>query len=131
MAHLAKQGDPVRAFFIYSRKDKEIRDALESHLGGLKQSGRIKCFHDGELVAGQHWEPAILDELEKAQLILLLVSADSLNSPYCEKELSRALERHASGEARLIPILVRRVDWKGAPFAHIQLLPKNQIPVAK
>jgi hypothetical protein len=131
MTHLATQGEPLRAFFIYSRKDKEIRDSLESHLGVLRKSGRLQCFHDGEIVAGQNWEPEIIEALERAHIIIMLVSADSLNSEYCDKELSRALKRHAAGEARVIPVLTRHVDWHGAPFAHIQLLPRSQIPIAK
>ncbi len=131
MNHLVKSGGTLRAFFIYSRKDKEIRDSLEAHLGALKRTSRLHCFHDGEIAAGKNWEPELLAELETADIIIVLVSADSLNSEYCNKELSRALERHASGEARVIPVLARHVDWHGSPFAHIQILPRNEIPIAK
>lgn len=121
----------MHAFFIYSRKDKEIRDSLEAHLGVLKRTGRLQCFHDGEIVAGKDWEPEILEALNTAHIIILLVSTDSLNSEYCDKELSRAHARHASGEARVIPVLVRHVDWRAEPFARIQILPRSGIPIAK
>jgi len=44
--------------------------------------------------------------------------------------MKRALERQEAGEAQVIPILVRPVDWKGAPFAHLQALPTGAKPIA-
>ncbi|MBD2097678.1 hypothetical protein H6F90_21500 [Trichocoleus sp. FACHB-591] len=43
---------------------------------------------------------------------------------YCyEIEMQWALERHDKGEARVIPILLRPCDWKGAPLGKLQALP--------
>jgi hypothetical protein len=56
----------------------------------------------------------------------LLISADFLASKYCyDIEAQRALERHSSGTARVIPIILRPVLWKLAPFAALQALPKD------
>jgi hypothetical protein len=44
--------------------------------------------------------------------------------------MKRALERHDAREARVIPIILRSVDWKGAPFGKLQALPKDAKPVA-
>src|SRR5271157_4568874 len=44
--------------------------------------------------------------------------------------MTRALERHDQGEARVIPVLLRKVDgWQGAPFGKIQSLPTDGKPV--
>jgi hypothetical protein len=60
-----------------------------------------------------------------------LVSADFFASDYCYgTEMKRALERQEAGEAQVIPILVRPVDWKNAPFAHLQALPTGANPIA-
>ena len=40
------------------------------------------------------------------------------------------MERHETGKACVIPIIVREVDWKEAPFGKLQALPKNARPVA-
>jgi len=62
--------------------------------------------------------------METADVILLLVSADFIQSDYCyDVEMKRALERHEAGEACVIPILVRDVAWKDAPFDKLQFLP--------
>jgi tetratricopeptide (TPR) repeat protein len=43
--------------------------------------------------------------------------------------MKRALERHDAGEARVIPVILRAVDWKGAPFGKLQCLPTDAKPV--
>ena len=64
--------------------------------------------------------------LDTASVILLLISADFLASDYCYGiEMKRALERQATGQARVIPILVRPVDLKAVPFANLQALPTD------
>ncbi len=39
------------------------------------------------------------------------------------------MERHAAREARVIAVILREVDWKGAPFGRLQALPKDALPV--
>ncbi len=43
--------------------------------------------------------------------------------------MTRALERHIAGEARVIPIILRPVEWEGAPFSKLQMLPTDAQPV--
>ena len=38
---------------------------------------------------------------------------------------ARALERHEGGEAKVIPIIIRPVDWTKAPCAKLQALPPD------
>ena len=60
-----------------------------------------------------------------------LVSAAFLASDYCyDIEMKRALEKHEKGEARVIPIIIRPIDWSGAPFSKLQALPKDAKPVS-
>lgn len=121
---------PIHLFYSYSHKDEELRNQLEIHLALLRRQGFIHHWHDRRIGAGQEWAGAIDANLESAQIILLLVSADFIASDYCyEKETARAIERHEAGEARVIPVLLRAVDWTDAPFAKLQALPKDGKPV--
>jgi hypothetical protein len=116
----------LRLFYSYSHKDKALRDQLEVHLTLLKRSGVISAWHDRLIGAGQEWQREIPDNLEQADIILMLVSADFLASDYCYGvELARALERHKAGEALVIPVLARDVDLTDAPFSKLQWLPRN------
>ena len=68
--------------------------------------------------------------MNTADIILLLISADFLASDYCySTELARALQRQEQGTARVIPVLLRPVDWRIAPLNHLQALPTNNRPI--
>src|SRR5712692_4959729 len=121
---------PVEVFCSYAHEDEAWLRKLETHLSLLKQQGLISLWHDRLISPGTNWVQAIDSRLETASVILLLVSADFLTSDYCYSiEMKRALERQEAGEARVVPILVRPVDWKGAPFAHLQALPTDAKPI--
>ncbi|BCL80860.1 tetratricopeptide repeat protein [Ktedonobacteria bacterium brp13] len=119
-------GSPIEVFYSYAHEDELLRIELEKHLSLLRQQGLIAGWHDRHILAGTDWVQAIDTHLERATVILLLVSADFLASDYCYSiEVQRALERHEAKLARVIPVLLRPVEWQGAPFAHLQVLPSN------
>jgi len=121
---------PIEVFYAYSHKDEILRDELETHLSILKRRGIISCWHDRRISAGTEWDDKIDDHLNRADIILLLVSADFIASDYCyEKEMTRALERHDLKEARVIPVILRACDWNFALFSKLQALPKDGNPV--
>jgi hypothetical protein len=117
-------------FYAYAHRDEALRMELEKHLSLLRRQGVIAGWHDRRITAGTEWAVAIDAHIERAQIILLLVSADFLASDYCyDVELRRALTRHEAGEARVIPIILRAVDWQGAPFGTLQALPQDGRPI--
>lgn len=120
----------IEVFFSYAHEDEKLRDELEKHLKLLQRQGVIKTWHDREISAGTEWAGEIDAHMDTANIILLLISADFLASDYCyDIELTRAMERHAAQEARVIPVILRDVDWKGTPFGRLQALPKDALPV--
>lgn len=120
------QSGPLRVFLSYSHKDESLRNELETHLKLMQHLRLIATWHDRLIEAGDEWKNKIDENLELAEIILLLVSADFIASDYCvEKEMKRALERDEKGEARVIPVIVRDVDWTDAPFSKLQALPAN------
>jgi len=124
------EGGKMEIFFAYAREDETLRDELEKHLSMLKREGVITSWHDRKIGAGKEWEGDIDTHLNTARVILLLVSSDFVASDYCwDVEVKRAMERHEAGEARVIPIILRPVDWKSAPFGKLQALPTDPKPV--
>ena len=121
----------VEVFCSYAHEDEEWLHKLENHLSQLQRQGMLSLWHDQLISAGTEWPQAITSHLETASIILLLISADFLASDYCYSvEMKRSLDRQEAGEARVIPILVRSVDWSASPFAHLQVLPTNAKPLA-
>lgn len=116
----------VEVFFSYCHRDEALRDELAKHLSIMRRQGIIDAWHDRQITAGSEWAGEIDTHLNSAQIILLLISADFLASDYCyDIELKRAMERHEAGTACVIPIILKPVDWHGAPFGKLQALPKN------
>jgi hypothetical protein len=116
----------LKLFYSYSTKDEELRDQLETHLSMLRRQGIIEEWHFRKIVAGRNFDDDIDKNLDAADIILLLVSADFLDSEYCwNREVKRALERQSLGDVRVIPIIVRPCDWSGAPFANLEALPRD------
>ncbi len=103
----------MRAFISYSHHDKAALDRLHVHLKNLTRGGHIETWYDRDILAGSDLNAEIERELEAADLFLLLVSPDFIASDYCvEREMARALERHAVGKARVVPIILEECDWK-------------------
>ncbi|WP_205879067.1 GUN4 domain-containing protein [Leptolyngbya sp. BC1307] len=122
--------DAVTVFFSYSHKDETLRDELAKHLEILKWNDVIADWHDRRILPGDEWDKQIKGNLNSAQIILLLVSSDFIASHYCrETEIRRAMERHEAGEARVIPVILRKCLWHVTPFGKLQALPKNGTPV--
>jgi hypothetical protein len=122
---------PVRLFYSYSHRDEKFRERLEVHLSALRRQELIDEWHDHKITAGREWKNDIDDNLEAADVILLLVSPDFLASDYAyNKEFKRALERHKSDEARVVPVILRYSDWQETPIGELQALPPDGRPVA-
>lgn len=122
----------LKVFFCYSHRDEKMRDRLDAHLSTLKRMGIIHTWHDRKIAAGSEWDAAIDKYLTSADLILLLISPDFLNSDYCyRKEMKEALRRHSTGEARVVPVILRPVDWETAPFSMLQAVPTDGRPITR
>jgi hypothetical protein len=121
---------PLRIFCSYSHRDEEHLNDLRDSLRGLERQGLIEWWHDRQIVPGWEWEEAIDKNLRTADVVILLVSRAFMASDYVyEKEIDKAIERHARGEARGIPIIVRPADWEWTSFGKLQALPKDGKPV--
>jgi hypothetical protein len=122
--------DALNLFYSYSHRDEQHRQRLETHLSPLRRDGLIKEWHDRRIEAGTDWRRDIDRELNRADLILLLVSPDFMASDFAYlQELSAAMERHRAGTARVVPIIVKPVDWHSAQFGDLQALPRDGKPV--
>ena len=130
MGSAAGSESMTTVFFSYSHADEDLRDMLEKHLSALKHQGLIDTWHDRCIRTGDEFSNEISDNLESASIILLLVSADFIASSYCyDVEMTRALERHHSGQARVIPVILRACDWHDTPFGKLLATPKDGRPV--
>ena len=121
----------LKVFLSYSHADEPMKNELDKSLIMLKRSDKIEVWQDRQLQAGTEWDATIRAELAAADIILLLISVDFNNSQYIwDKELATAMQRHEKGEARVIPVILRTCEWSEMPYAKLQALPDNAVPVS-
>src|SRR5262249_32279491 len=96
------------------------------------------AWHDQMLNPGEHLNRAIDSKLAAAELVILLVSPDFINSDYCtEKEMRRAFARAKDGRCKVVPVILRsslwrdiRIDDEGGTLGELVALPHDGKPVA-
>ncbi|WP_437675637.1 SIR2 family protein [Sorangium sp. So ce131] len=122
---------PVRVFFSYAAPDEDLLGRLEAHLTPLQRDGLIAPWHIRKIGAGEDLERAIRENLEAADLVVLMVSASFLASEQSDAQVTRAMERRASGQVTVVPVLLRPCDWETSRFAELQVVPRDRKPVTK
>lgn len=117
---------PKRLFISYAHIDETFMQELQDHLSMLKRDDLVSIWHDRKIDAGQKWKDKIDENLESADIILFLVSSKFLASDYCmDVEVARAMKKDEEGSAKLIPIIIRPVDWQTSNLSQFQALPKD------
>ena len=122
--------EPIEVFISSSEDDEKFKKQLETHLTMLRRDGIIRPWHSQQVELGQEWEQETANHIDSAQIILLLVSPSFLASDQLyENEMMRAMKRQDSGDARVVPIILRSVDLGKTPFKKLQALPRNDKPI--
>ncbi len=123
-------GDPLLLFYSYAHEDEALRNELDKHLLLLQYNSLIMTRDDHHIPPGADRSYTVGQYLKEARVTLLLISPDYLASASCyQTEMPQALERHQTGDALVIPVLLRPVDMDVTPFAHLQSLPRSGKPV--
>ncbi|MCB1859935.1 MAG: toll/interleukin-1 receptor domain-containing protein [Gammaproteobacteria bacterium] len=116
----------IKLFLSYSHQDEDLRKELEKHLAVLRRDGVIDIWHDRRIGPGDEFGREISNQLESADIVLLLISSDFLHSDYCyDIEMKRSMERHAEGSSRVIPVILRPCDWKKTPLGKLNATPTD------
>lgn len=124
-----KASKTIEIVVCYAPEDEDLRKKLAKHLNILKQQGAIAAWYDYEICARREKADEIDRHLNTTHIILLLISLDFLASDCYNTELIRVMERYEAGEAHVIPVILRRVNWMHTPLGNFQALPTNAQPV--
>jgi hypothetical protein len=125
-----RQQARISVFLSYAHRDERLREELSKHLAPLRRSELIETWDDRKIRPGADIDSAIDERLAQADVVLLLISPDFINSDYCyRREMRLALRRHAKGKTRIIPIILRPVDWAGTPIGRLLAVPRDARPV--
>lgn len=114
-----------KVVIAYASEDNTYRQKLENLLTQLK----VTLWHVGNIQAGQVIQNQINDNLNEADIVLLLLSADFFvanNNLY-----DAAVRLHQDGKIELIPIYLRYCLWESSEIAGLQVLPKDKEPIVR
>ena len=121
---------PIEVFYAASDADQALCAELDKHLISLQREGLITTWHQHRIAPGEDTQATIDQHLTTAHLILLLISPDFMSTTYATgSEVERAMRRHGAGEVRVIPVVLRPVDWQNTPFGKLQPLPEKGKPI--
>lgn len=111
-------------FFSYAHADEELMNEVRRQLIVFERQERIIKWYDRMIPAGSSWRTQIDERIKSARIILLFMSPHFIESQYCyEIEGKIALERSRTGDATVIPVVLRPCAWEASPFSELQALP--------
>lgn len=131
---LSKQkSNPVRVFFSYCHKDDKFRSTLAKHLNLLENRNLIKEWYDVNILPGESISDSVRINLEEADIVLFLISANFIASDECMKEWDHAKISPADGRIRhRIPIILSHCAWRDLlENDNIKVLPNDAKPVVE
>ena len=112
---------PPKAFIAYSHKNVAQRERLRIAIAVMENMGEIEIWCDAKILAGDEWAQKIEEKLEESNILLYLVSADSLASRNCNTELTDKLSQ--APNVIVIPIILEHCDFKSHPLGEFWALP--------
>lgn len=116
----------VKVFISYAEKDKEFYEELIEFTAPMRREGLIGLWDMSQVMPGEEWEVVAKKELEKAQIILFLVSPSLIVSDYFhDVELEIALKRESRDEVVIVPVLIRPTLVRGTPIGKFQMIPRK------
>ncbi|HFA51592.1 MAG TPA: TIR domain-containing protein [Bacteroidetes bacterium] len=119
-------------FIAYARRDKAALTELSTHLQFLQRRKMCTIFYDGEIKPGERWDKRLKDELHKATIFVLLVSADFLNSDYVnDVELPKILNKEKQGTAKVLPVILKKCLWKYSEISELQVIMDGGKPIGQ
>jgi hypothetical protein len=114
-----ERGDRVRVFVSYSHEDAKYLKAgslVEYVSGGLRSDG-FDFWFDERIRGSDLWDDRIRQEMERADIALVLVSQSFLNSRYSqETEIRTFIDAARERGLRIYPVILRKCDWKTQPW---------------
>lgn len=128
---VADPAEGIEVFFLYADvdEDKRLVDKLERHLAAMQKQRLITTWNKGKLGPGEDEMSAMNAHMDRAKIILLMVSPDFMVLHYLDgTEVEQAMEKRKKGTI-VIPVLLRPTDYRGAPFEGLSPLPTNREPV--
>jgi internalin A len=117
----------LNVFISYSRNDIAFMESFRKFLNPLERSDFIKTWVEADLMAGETWADQIRIKLNTVDVIVFLISSDSLHNDFIlDVELNIALQRFIKGEVVILPVILRQCAWEDTAFSKFKVFPEKE-----
>src|SRR2546425_11691560 len=123
----SEKQQPKAIVCICARPDELFYHELQTYLILWQRQGYITWL---EIQPGAEIRQTISIHLQKADLILLLMSPDFFADDYCYMAMSAALHEQTERQVQVVPVLARDCDWKESACGKLRALPDNEQAIA-
>ncbi len=103
-----------KVFILNDPADNRFLEELDKQLAGMARRGKISKWNTNQIVAGSSISGTLERELQEAQIIVLLVSADYLASDRCYDIQEKAINLGK----RILPVIIRHCLYEDDDFIH-------------
>lgn len=117
----------VELFLLATREDHDrFFEPLSKQLAPLRRRG-VHMFNPYRLLAGTPVHRQSLAALERAQIVVLLVSSNLLDaSGDVEEWVELAVTAQRQGRIILVPVIVGTCAWRNEPYRDLEPLPRGK-----
>jgi hypothetical protein len=116
----------MNGFISYSHDDYRVFGTFKIHLKDVERAFGVRFWSDDRINAGYHWDPAILREIEAADICVLLVSPAFIASDYIyDREIPAIRQRKRSAGTLVVPVILQRCSWQFVSGA-LQAVPTDE-----
>lgn len=116
----------MRLLSCCAKADEPLREELSRHLAPLIQEGVLEIWHQRCITLDAKRNPQADQPMAQTDVVLVLVSADLLA---CSEFIRQTLLWHDERRARVVPVIVRAVDWQATLLGRLVPLPQGGRPV--
>lgn len=122
---------PLRLYISCADEDAPFRRELEQHFSLLQSQGAAEVSSRRTIEAGREVMSGIKELVQEADVFVILISPAFFEpDEILRVEVEFASRPATVASSRIVPIIVRPVEWRSSPFGRLSVLPDNSVPVS-
>lgn len=119
----------MNAFISYSHRDRDWCDRLFAQLQGIPKDVISEVWYDRRIIPGSNWDIEIQRRLNSSEIVILLISENFLNAPFCPFEVERALQLREEKRCVIIPVLLAHCLYASLGLGTTDPSPHGRQPI--
>lgn len=117
---------PPVVFVSYSHRDNPLLDRLLKKMGPFLKDGVVSSIvWDKDFVAGMDWTEQTNEAIDRADIIIAVVTPNYLASPNCMNEVDYADSIQSMRNRAIIPLIFENCDWKATALGKYHSIPAH------